>query len=140
MDHDHFDDLTRALTGTGTRRSISRLLAGGVLGHVAALLGVEDEVSAKAGRHKRHKAPAQHRQSRTEREAPHHLQAERRKGKGKKHHNKGKQPPVPDPPCPDGQGLCPDGRTCANFDDCCPGQDGCADGTCVDQDQCCPGQ
>ena len=40
MDHDRFDDLTRALATTTTRRQFLKTLAGGVAGGLLAFLGV----------------------------------------------------------------------------------------------------
>lgn len=112
MDYGPFDALTRSVVRDGgTRRAVLRLLAGTTLGGFVGRLGLTEVTAAKGKKHK-----------------------------GKKHHKKPKPPPVPDPACPDGKGLCPDEKTCVYFDECCPGQDQCADGTCVAQDQCCPGQ
>jgi hypothetical protein len=137
MDHGQFDALTRTVGDGGTRRAVVRLLAVATLGGFVARLGLADVTAAKG---KKHKAKSKRqRKSQAERKAQGQLQAAG-KHKGKKRHKKPKPPPVPDPPCPDGKGLCPDGKTCVYIDECCPGQDRCADGTCVEQDQCCPGQ
>src|SRR5690242_92327 len=45
MDHDRFDDLTRALATTRSRRQFLKTLAGGAAGGLLALLGVGEAVA-----------------------------------------------------------------------------------------------
>lgn len=117
MDRESFDDVTRTLIEhQGTRRAVLRLLAGGLLGSVAARVGSAENAEAKRKR--------DHRSSGTN---------ERKRGSGKgqggvlqaqgkhnkqRHRKRGKDKPKPEP-CPEGQGRCPDG-TCLPWDACCP--------------------
>jgi hypothetical protein len=85
MDHEGFDTLTRAMAARDTtRRAALRLVSGGVLGALAARLGLPENAVAKQKKRKRRTAP--------KKEGA--LQAEGKR-KGKK--GKGKKPPKPKP-------------------------------------------
>ncbi len=49
MDHDRFDDLTRALASTTSRRTVLKTLAGSAAGGLLAMLGVGDTAAAPVG-------------------------------------------------------------------------------------------
>jgi hypothetical protein len=151
MEHGHFDELTRSVAGgTETRRTVLRLLAGSVLGGLAARLGMTEAAEAK-------KKPKPKR--RPKRKPPARPRAAG-KGKGKKGKGKGKKQPPPLPPgcqsCTECQmcldGACvPDpvlnGVRCLGSGAACGYCQGgacaasvvppCADGVCPPHGQCC---
>jgi hypothetical protein len=107
MDHEGFDTLTRAMAARDTtRRAALRLVSGGVLGALAARLGLPENAVAKQKKRKRRTAPKKEGS----------LQAEGKR-KGKK--GKGKKPPQPKP------------RECYS-DAACGACQRCVDGECRD--------
>jgi hypothetical protein len=160
MEHEHFDQLTRSVaSGAETRRTVLRLLAGGVLGVVSARLGLD---SVSAGNQKKSK-----RKRREERPVQDAVQAEG-KGKNKKRRDKKRNqkrnqqpeaPPECDPFAPTLCGACEEpicisgDWACRSIGDtpcdngggvwegeCCPGQKQCPGYTeCFAADDCCPG-
>jgi hypothetical protein len=137
MEIDRFDALTRALSTTDSRRRTLRALGGtllgGVLGGVAATLGLGENGEAKAKKHKKgHK----------DRKQSGHVQAAGKHHKKHKHNdkhkNKAKDKDKPEPDiCGNGKPKCPDG-SCVPVGECCPGSKRCGDGFCHKEAHCCP--
>ena len=170
MDQEHFDDLTRTLADAGeTRRAAVRLLAGGMLGSLAAWLGMADAAEAKAKPKKPKGKSRRKRKSQSERKMHGSLLAQGKgKGKRKKPTRKSPAPPPPSPlpplppgcescnecqMCQDGacvpdpalggvpcQGSGPHCNYCLNGLCIATEQRPCDDGFCVHRGQCCPGR
>jgi hypothetical protein len=139
MDHEQFDDLTRTVVGEGgTRRALLRLLVSGVLGGLAARLGLDEVTAAQ-------KAKKRTRQADT---SPSATQAESKRHKmhSKKHNKNHKINPKGTGDIPlcrldcetTGRKCCPDG-SCVLIGDCCPGMKHCGVTSCIPEGQCCPG-
>jgi hypothetical protein len=148
MDHEEFDALTRTMADGGTtRRAALRFVSGGLLGVLAARLGLPEDAAATPKKRKRRPEPKRHDS----------LQAE---GKRRKKRRKKPQEPPPLPPgcqqCNDCEmcqdGVCvPDvdlegvrcqgsGAACGycQFGQCAPSVvPPCADGVCPQREQCC---
>jgi hypothetical protein len=165
MDHKGFDTLTRVMAdGDTTRRAALRFISGGLLGVLAARLGLPEDAAAKQKQRKRRPAPQKEGALRAE------GTRKGKKGKGKKKPRSKPRDCYSDAAC----GACQEEfcnpetnswecrRTCQlESSVCCKGQcfvpcSGereidpetcqcgcragewqCADGSCVSQDQCC---
>ena len=117
MDERRFDALTTLVADGGSRRAFARLLAGGLLGGLAAMAAhAADETAAKPkpGKHPAKRPKPAHR-----RHANRHPAGQPAKPPHPPHPSHPSHPsPTPDPPCPDGEGQCRDG-SCVPFDQCC---------------------
>jgi hypothetical protein len=128
MDHGHFDALTRSMAaGDTTRRVALRFVSGGLLGLLAARLGLPEGTAAKQKKRKRRPAP--------QKEAA--LRAEGKR-KGKKGKGRKKPPRLCPVDCYDEGGRCCPGGLCVRDEPCCPGEKTCANDTCVELRGCCP--
>jgi hypothetical protein len=131
MENDRFDALTRTLSTADSRR---RTLLGGVLGSVAATLGLGQGAAAKK----------KHQKGKKDRKRSGQVQAAGKKHK--KHKRKDKRKPKKPKPlfcdvyCEEHGGrCCPDGGGCVEQGQCCPGQKRCPGySECFAVDDCCP--